>query len=284
MNSRPLSVLWLIPGKKDSPLDMLFAKRGISYLGNNGVQVTVRMFYETKSIFGILREVFKLRRFVSSQNIDLIHSQFGSTTSFVALLTGLPFVITFRGTDLNGDPASNPLVNFMRFGMGLIAAHFSKAVIFVSSGLRHKLGYAASRSAIIPSGTEVELFVPMSKLIARETLGINKNKFYIGFASGGRRKLKRFDLAEEVRNQLAARGYEVEILEIWNVAHGKVPLYINASDVVILTSEREGSPNIIRESLACGVPVVSFDVGDANDWIQLDKFSSLVPIRNTNLI
>ena len=51
----------------------------------------------------------------------------------------------------------------------------------------------------------------------------------------------------------------------------KVKYYINASDLTLIVSDKEGSPNIIKESLACNVPVASVDVGDAFQYIQNEK-------------
>ena len=255
---------------------MLFAKRGLDYLEKQNVQVIVKNFYETKSIWGLLKEVRSVKNLAKDRSVDIIHAQFGSTTAMVALLTGLPFVVTFRGTDVNGDPASSSLMNFIRKGMGILAMHFSRGIITVSPQLKSKLGPKGAGITVIPSGTKTELFRPLEKSEACTKLGLNKDLNYIAFASGGRRKVKRYDLALKVRELLRERGCKVEILEIWNIPHDLVPWMINAAEVTILTSEREGSPNIVRESLACGVPVVSFNVGDAASWINQDPSSALV--------
>src|SRR5688572_21937457 len=88
--SRPISVLWLIPSKKNSPLDMIFAKRGLPFLEENGIKIHIYNFYESKSVYGIVKEIFFIRKFARLNNIDFIHAHYGSTTSLVALLAGLP--------------------------------------------------------------------------------------------------------------------------------------------------------------------------------------------------
>jgi teichuronic acid biosynthesis glycosyltransferase TuaC len=275
--NKQISVLWLIPAKKDIDLVMPFAKRGAAILTANGIQITIRNFYESRSIVGILKEAWTLRDCFKKNQFDFIHAHFGSTTALTAFLSGCRFLITFRGSDINGDPASSRLNNFLRIGMGILAAHFAKANICVSSELKGKLGPARSAAYIIPSGTEIDLFKPMSKARARETLKLEGKKILLGIASSGRRRVKRYDQALRVKDELVQKGYDVDLLEITGVPHDLMPFYISASDVLILTSEREGSPNIVREALASGVPVVSFDVGDAKDWISLDPFSSVVP-------
>jgi glycosyltransferase involved in cell wall biosynthesis len=54
----------------------------------------------------------------------------------------------------------------------------------------------------------------------------------------------------------------VELRILTGQIHDRVPLWVNASDVVLLTSTHEGWPNIIKEALACNVPFVSTDVSD----------------------
>jgi glycosyltransferase involved in cell wall biosynthesis len=67
----------------------------------------------------------------------------------------------------------------------------------------------------------------------------------------------------------------LNFLEIENVPPSDMPLWINACSAIILTSEREGSPNIVKEALACGVPVISVDVGDVGKWLIFDKYSKV---------
>jgi glycosyltransferase involved in cell wall biosynthesis len=55
------------------------------------------------------------------------------------------------------------------------------------------------------------------------------------------------------------------LLNLRGVSHTDVPIWLNASNVVLITSLHEGSPNIVKEALACNVPVVSVDVGDVKE-------------------
>jgi teichuronic acid biosynthesis glycosyltransferase TuaC len=274
------SVLWIVPSKKNSPLDFLFAKRGVSFLEDNGIKIFVWHFYESKSILGMLREIFRIRGFVQANGISFLHAQYGSTTALLAFLCKVPYVVTFRGSDLNGDPASSNFANYIRRFMGIISSQFSEATICVSSDLKMRLGPLQNIANVIPSGTKTDLFVPMDKLLAKKELNLDTTKKYIAFASGGRRQVKRFDLAQLVIEKLNEKGHKVELLEIWDIPHNKVPFYVNASELVLLTSEREGSPNIIREGLSCGVPVIAFDVGDVYKWIELDNYSRVIGGRN----
>ena len=63
-------------------------------------------------------------------------------------------------------------------------------------------------------------------------------------------------------------GGTVGLQTLGGVRHDDVPLWINAADAVVLTSVYEGSPNVVKETLACNVPLVSVDVGDVRERIE----------------
>ncbi len=58
-----------------------------------------------------------------------------------------------------------------------------------------------------------------------------------------------------------------EIINPFPIENKLFPLYLNACDVFVLTSFNEGSPNVIKEAMACNVPIVSTDVGDVKEVI-----------------
>jgi glycosyltransferase involved in cell wall biosynthesis len=80
--------------------------------------------------------------------------------------------------------------------------------------------------------------------------------------------LKRYSLVEGAVDLLRQEGRRVELHALHGVPNADVPLWMNASDAVVLASAREGSPNVVKESLACNVPVVSVDVGDVRERLR----------------
>jgi teichuronic acid biosynthesis glycosyltransferase TuaC len=93
-------------------------------------------------------------------------------------------------------------------------------------------------------------------------------RFHILFPSNCENPIKRFDLALASVEAIRRSGIDAEVHQLQGVPHAEVPIWINASDVLLLTSAHEGSPNIVKEALACNVPVVSVDVGDIRERIQ----------------
>lgn len=116
-------------------------------------------------------------------------------------------------------------------------------------------------AAVIPCGVDMALFRPMPAAEARAALGLPVEARLVLFA-GMRRPEKRFDLVEAALARLTARGQPAQLVIAEHEAHERMPLYMNACDVLVLASEAEGSPMVVKEALACNLPIVSVDVGD----------------------
>jgi glycosyltransferase involved in cell wall biosynthesis len=120
---------------------------------------------------------------------------------------------------------------------------------------------------ILPNGVNFQLFQPLEQKASREKIGWNLDSRIILFGSDPSRPEKRFDLAENAVKSLVVKNHLVELKYLHNVEPDKVPYYISGSDIVLLTSDREGSPNIIKEAMACNVPIVSTQVGDVQNIV-----------------
>ena len=79
--------------------------------------------------------------------------------------------------------------------------------------------------------------------------------------------MKRPWLAQAAIHALKEHGVNAELHMLSGVPYADVPSWINASDALILTSMHEGSPTVVKEALACNVPVVSVEVGDVAERI-----------------
>ena len=102
---------------------------------------------------------------------------------------------------------------------------------------------------------------------AREKLGFSRDKKYILFLADPARPEKNFSLAEKAFNRLK-ETHNIELLPVYDKPHTDIPYYLSAADVLLLTSHFEGSPNAIKEAMACNCPVVSTDVGDVKEVIS----------------
>jgi glycosyltransferase involved in cell wall biosynthesis len=126
-----------------------------------------------------------------------------------------------------------------------------------------------ARVDVLPSGIDLNQFQPLPREEARAQLGIVDEAPWVLFAQPSR-PTKRFSLANDAIALARNRVPTLKLQCIEGRAPSEIPLWINASDVVLLTSTHEGWPNIIKEALACGVPFVSTDVSDLRRIAELE--------------
>ncbi|MHB9286499.1 glycosyltransferase [Halobacteriales archaeon Cl-PHB] len=204
---------------------------------------------DSRSLAGYVRlAVATLRE--SSSEYDLVHANYGLTAPAALAQVRLPVVLSLWGSDLHG-----------RFG--LASRTFARAcdeVIVMTPEMASQLDRACH---IIPHGVDFEVFRPIDRQTARETVGWPTDSRHVLFPYDPAREVKNYPLAADVVAAVADRFDEtVDLRTVDDVPHGQMVHYLNAADALLLTSEREGSPNIVKEALACNVPVVSTDVGD----------------------
>lgn len=245
------------------PDDGIFIKQEVDNLSKAGVDIEVFPFKGKKNPLNYLRNWVKLRGVYDISSFDLIHAQFGQS-GLLALPTEVPLVVTFRGSDLHGIMKSEDSYmvtgKVLRF-LSRWVARYAKEVIVVSEQLLSYLSPDLS-THIIPSGVDLSLFYPMPQPEARKQLGLPQDKYLVLFVSiEPYAPVKRYYLAQSAIDLLKNR-FDVELITVSDMLHSSVPIYMNACDALLLTSGHEGSPNVIKEALACNLPIVSVDVGD----------------------
>ena len=167
----------------------------------------------------------------------------------------VPVIITFHGSDINLDSVRP---------FSVIASKLSKYNIFVSDKILKKIKVNGN-SAVIPCGIDLDVFYPLEMKKAREILKMNPDKKYILFSSSFDRAEKNSSLAFSAVNKLKLN---CELLELKNRSREEVNLLLNACDLLLLTSFTEGSPQVIKEAMACNCPIVTTDVGDIREVIN----------------
>ena len=138
------------------------------------------------------------------------------------------------------------------------------AVIVTSEDHKRRLGFAQAH--VIPCGVDLGLFAPRSQAEARVDLGWNPERKAVVWVGDPRRE-KRVDLAYATHEELRRRGRDVDLHVVSKVPHATVPTVLNGADLLLLTSDHEGSPVVIKEAMACNLPIVSTRVGDVPDII-----------------
>lgn len=213
----------------------------------------------------------RIARLVQAEQPDLIHCHFGYTPLAAAFL-GRPYVVTLCGDDVNGESdGRGGITAKSRLGI-LVTQTFALAaarVIVKSAAMRDRLWPAARRKAeLVPNGVDEELFHPRPRRDARHRLGIREDALVLAFVNSGGQATKRLDLATATRDALTGRGRAAQLLVAERIPPVEMPWYYGAADCLLMTSDLEGSPNCVKEALACGVPVVSVPVGSVPELVD----------------
>jgi glycosyltransferase involved in cell wall biosynthesis len=135
------------------------------------------------------------------------------------------------------------------------------AIIVKSEGMKATLGQQ-DKVYVIPNGVDFNLFLPLPRAEVRAALGWDPNQYYVLFGNDPAIPVKNFPLAQAAIERLRARKIDVELVVAKGLPQTTVVQYINACNALILPSIAEGSPNIVKETMACSVPVVATNVGD----------------------
>jgi glycosyltransferase involved in cell wall biosynthesis len=196
-----------------------------------------------------LRAMRDVRRRYRGTSFDVVHAHFGLTAWPAMAVRGAPHAVTLHGTDLV-HPRSRAVT--------LAALPLMELVAPVSAPLAGLVPPALVRGRleVLPCGVNVERFKPMPRAVARRELGLDANGRYLLFPADPGRPEKRYDRARTLAR-------EVPLLALGAVEPRQVPLWVNAADAVLVTSERESFGLGVLEALACDVPVLATPVGIA---------------------
>jgi glycosyltransferase involved in cell wall biosynthesis len=207
-------------------------------------------------VFNYQKSLRSMKDKLHNMNYDIIHSHYGLSGMLSVLQRHIPVVITFHGSDI-----WQPKIKFI----SRIASYLSSWNIFISKRLKdHAKGFRRGRSSIVPCGVNLKVFYPMNKYQARNKMKFDVAKKYVLFSSSFDNKIKNYSLAERVVNKIG----EVELIELKEFNKDQVNYLMNACDALLVTSLQESGPLVVKEAMACNLPVISTNVGDVHDVIH----------------
>ncbi len=209
-----------------------------------------------KGMLGYLKNLSALKKKISETHPDVVHAHYGLSGLLANLQRHVPVVTTYHGSDINDNKA----IRFSKVAMKLSAWN-----IFVS---RKTLDIAQPKKhySLLPCGIDLCEAQLTGKSVARQKMKLDEKKKYVLFAGAFDNVVKNSPLAKEA--VLLMQDDNVELLELKGYSREEVVLLMCAADVFLMTSFSEGSPQVVKEAMACGCPIVSVDVGDVKERVN----------------
>ena len=215
---------------------------------------------------------FGLRKHLKNNEYDLIHAHYIYSGLIAVSQRRVPVVYSYMGSEILGTPdisGKMTLLGRINILLSRLLQYFVDEIIVKSDNLLEKLDASLSVS-VVPNGVNFNTFRSMDKAECRKKLGLNKHNKIVLFLGKTDDPRKNYSLAQssiEYLNSYSNRKINIELVAPNSIAPEEVPVYMNASDVLLQTSLWEGSPNVIKEAMACNIPIVSTDVGDVKKVI-----------------
>ncbi|MGB7844999.1 MAG: glycosyltransferase [Candidatus Acidiferrum sp.] len=251
-----------------NPVRGTFVRTQVEYLKRAGIEVELFVLEGRPRKLVYLRAVTELRRRLASSSIDLVHAHYSYAGIIARTQWRVPLVVSYCGDDLLGTVnARGRQTWFGKLAVfaGRVLSRHVDAVIVKSHEMAGKL--KRKDVHVIPNEVDLNLFQPRDRDQSRRILGLHPGKKYLLFAANPDIPVKRFPLAKQVADCLARQDPTVELLVVHNEPQNQLPLFMNACDALVFTSFQEGSPNIVKQAMACNLPIVSTDVGDVREII-----------------
>ncbi len=261
-----MKVLFVSSGNSKFGVNPIVKRQGDDLIAN-GVNVDF-FLVKGKGIRGYLSNIKKLRRQIKKNNYDFIHAHY-VLNAWVTLLsfTRKRIVLSLMGSDTFGirnRKGRKKLISYILITLTILIQPFVSKIIVKSNKFKKKI-FFKKKCFVIPNGVDISIFKEKDKAICANIVDIDINKKNILFLGNKDIQTKNFSL---LKNAIEVINSEtLYIIEPYPVEHSLIPAYLNSVDVLVLTSFSEGSPNVIKEAMACNCPIVCTNVGDVKDVI-----------------
>ncbi|UCV01930.1 glycosyltransferase [Dechloromonas denitrificans] len=284
-----------------------------AYEKQSGIDVWYPRFFSIPSLLKTLDGLMmalsvlpRMRQLKSEGRLDIIDAHFaypdGYAASLLAKWLKVPFTITLRGTETRH-------IQDDRFSRKLLKAIEQAAQVFSVSESLRKLAIAhganPAKIEVVGNGVDAQRFSPRDRAICRNSLGIPPSAQVL-ISVGGLVPRKGFHRVIELLPQLVLEFPELIFLIVGGgsaegnnrpeleqqvkqlklekcvkllgpIQPDELPSALSAADVFVLATSNEGWANVFLEAMACGLPVVTTDVGGNQEVVSNDQLGFVVP-------
>ncbi len=264
--------------KPDRPEFGSFVRTQVLALSEAGLDVDVLVLDGAHRKLIYPRGIGQLRRRLAVAAPDLVHAHYSYVGAVARTQWRVPVVLTYHGDDVLGTAGVDGRVSH---ASRLIAAggralgELVDAVIVQTEEMARR--FRRPDVYVIPHEVDLRTFQPTERALARAELGLDPDRRYALFAASPDIPVKNFPLAE--RAVAIARRWrpDLELLVVHREPQPRLALYMSACDVLAFPSWQEGSPNVVKQAMACGLPIVATDVGDVRALISGTEGCHVVP-------
>jgi teichuronic acid biosynthesis glycosyltransferase TuaC len=233
-----------------------FVREQVESLRKEGVDVDVFFVNGRKSALNYLWAFPRFWAHLTRHSYDIVHSHY----IFVTVIARTQWLYPLVTTQHSGEA-----YNKWQRRLSRIINPFVDKIIAVSEDTKKRGGLDGA--VVIPCGIDFGLFKPMPKIEAREMLGLPPDGRLVLWAGEYFRREKRWDIVQKTIAILKEKMPDADLVLVSGKPLSAVPAYMNACDVLLLVSDKEGSPMVVKEAMACNLPIVSVPAGDVAEII-----------------
>jgi glycosyltransferase involved in cell wall biosynthesis len=234
-------------------------------LARAGVDIDVLYVRGFLGVGAYLRALVDIPRVGRASHYDILHVHYGHTAAASIGLRSRPMVISFCGEDLLGAPRDSGITHKSRLEVSVFRQLARTATVTITKSREMEEALPTrlrERNYVLPNGVDLDLFKPMPQNHARTKLGWVDGAKTILFLGNPDDPRKNVALAREAAAAVTAEVPSTRLHVAWGVSPDQVPYLMNAADCLVFSSRSEGSPNAIKEAMACALPIVATPVGD----------------------
>lgn len=268
--------------RPEKPMHGIFVTDTVGGLQEQGVSVDVLFIrgYRGVHCYLVACVVMLMLSVVRRDKYRLVNSHGGEAAVAARCFLGRPVIASYWGSDILGPQQGDRVTRLKRFlvSRGLRAhALLMTATTTKSKEMEEKLPRPARRrNWVIPDGVNRDRFTPVDRDQARRLAGWPPDEITV-ISVGRPVALKRLWLAEQAVQLAAAEIPTIRWRLVSDASPEEMPALYNAADCLIHTSLSEGSPNVIKEALACNLPVVATASGDIPELLEGVRPSAICP-------
>jgi teichuronic acid biosynthesis glycosyltransferase TuaC len=240
-----------------------FVRTQVRSLESAGADVEVMVIDGANRKLMYPRAVPRLRARLAQRRADVVHAHYSYAGVVAMAQRSAPVVLTFHGDDLLGTRdargRTEPWSRAVAAG-GQMLGERVDGVIVQTEQMARRLRRPDVH--VLPHEVDLETFRPTPREEARRELGLRKDGRYVLFAASPTIPVKNFSMARDAVSELRQDDPRVELVVCVHEPQPRLALYMSACDVLAFPSWQEGSPNVVKQAMACNLPIVATDVGD----------------------